>query len=177
MRKQHFVRCVKSQLITDQLIDLASYAAEHMFELNYMAHISFWLEYILGQYFILTWLFPVNSDQTCPGSTKGGLHKNGRLRQINGLSPAWRPSPTTPFLSLSRRLAGKSCITGGKKREQEGGCRLRIFLYLHSGDSSVARLWLRCWAVVLFQRLVGPRMAGDAAATGFVRLARCTLVR
>ena len=41
MRKQHFVRCVKSQLITDQLIDLASYAAEHMFELNYMAHISF----------------------------------------------------------------------------------------------------------------------------------------
>ena len=74
-----------------------------------------------------------------PNSNLGGLQRNFRLRQIESeLCSRHR------FFVSNRRLAGKSCITGRKKREQEGGCRLRIFLYLHSGDSSVARLWLRC---------------------------------
>ena len=91
-----------------------------------------------------------------PNSNLGGLQRNFRLRQIESeLCSRHR------FFVSNRRRAGKSCITGRKKRGQEGRCR-NLFIsafWRFLGGSHLAEVLSSCF--VSETQLVCARMAGD----------------
>ena len=88
-----------------------------------------------------TCVLVTNMRLMVPKSATGGLHKNSRLRQIKGLSPARRPSSTTPFLSQREDWLENHVLLAARKGSKKAAadsesfyiCILEIPRWLASG--------------------------------------------
>ena len=99
------------------------------------------------------WLYLLftNMRLMVPKSATGGLHKNSRLRQIKGLSPARRPSSTTPFLSQREDWLENHVLLAARKGSKKAAadsesffiCILEIPRWLASGRGAEQLSWKR----------------------------------